>query len=226
VGPRGRPELTITDLDAELVRVTVGARDGDVLDVPLVHGGCAPRHYHVRRSWHAAAPVVLARASLVGEELGVSVSSTSELWWTRIDWAYSQADLDAGVARTYVTPIGVDAAMLRVAPGEHNVFLRITEIGPDDAPGVAWQGWIHLGRGAPEDVEVQEWFGSGPLPPLLAGVAASDPNPAGTRAVPPSPATESTNAGVGSVAVALVIVALLLGGAIARIVPGARPPFR
>jgi hypothetical protein len=179
----------VADISQDFVRVTFVARAGDVVNIPGVYAGCETGpSFRVTNVKPTAARVGIASATQTASSfLDLELIRERAAWWTRIDWAYSEADLEAGLARTEFTKAGATRHVLEVADGEPNVFVRLTTESTA-GPGAVWTGWIHVERGASEHGEIPAQFGTGALPAALAATPATKcATVPDLRAVPASP---------------------------------------
>lgn len=180
-------------VDSYWIGRTVRAEDGHRFVMPLNNHFCSTPRYRVDRNWkrRSGVPVPMAaalRESDAGEPYVVLMwRPAKELSWTRIDWAYSRADLERGLhgslhERESLQPPDSNA-YVSIHPNATRVHLRLTRFHLDGTES-RWVGWLE--RDAQDRMRIRT--GEPPLETPSAtdlAACADSANPA--RPVPVAP---------------------------------------
>jgi hypothetical protein len=161
----GDGNVSVDWLDDDWAWVTIAAHAGDELSVhtDVVCGG--NRAFVVDADWHESIPqpelldAILQRNS-DDTWRSVKVTLKPSAWWTRAEWASSEAGVEQGQAQTLLLGLRRwDHFNIPLQPHQDRVYLRLTGLGPDGSTADPWQGWIRI-DGDVARVEAQARLGS------------------------------------------------------------------
>lgn len=134
-------------IDEYWAAVTFDAPVGtQITEWPIVGGGCKGRSYRVV----AHAPRRTTTPAIVTAEVWTSEHSSHlelgwlpprDVGWTRVDWAYTEAELASGLHGSHHEYFDDREATLQLDPGWQIVFVRVVRFHADGSQST-WHGWV------------------------------------------------------------------------------------
>lgn len=143
--------FTATPLDELWARVHIKAPAGVELTAPSLSDHCNVRSVTlVTTGWtrdDRAPTGVSASQDADSGWLTIAHDTAAEMARMRVEWAYSRADLAAGLHGTRIEAPRGTARVTRLGiaarPGFDLMFVRLTPLLLDGSSGQPWNGWIH-----------------------------------------------------------------------------------